>query len=97
MLVIQSVFNRDGTIIATASHDVRLWDSTTGELVAEYDGPGITSFNCLAFGVGSMIAFGDFGNDITLWDINKDAAQPPLEGHTDSLYSLAFFPPTVDI
>ena len=96
-------FNRDAQILATGSqHEIHLWDVNSGGCITtlfDYQ----NWLYSLAFSPnGQMLACGNIGNGnniIRLWLVNSlDKANPQqvpnqiLQGHTDSIWSIAFSP-----
>jgi len=89
--VVKSVaFSPDGTAIVSGSSDtiIRLWKTTTGELIRELTGDGgITS---VAFTPdGTQIVCGS-SNTIQRWDVDTgERIGEPLRGHEDWIQSVA--------
>ena len=81
----------DGKMIAAASSEFSVYvlDPQTGETTQQFKGHK-RQVNCVAWSPNSkMLASGDEGGLIYLWNITTFDSEK-LEGHTDSVVSLAF-------
>ena len=86
------VFSPDGSRVASCSddHTVRLWDSTSGALVAELEGHS-NAVKSVAFSPnGWQLASGSIDCTIRLWNDISDALVPKLEGHSGIDYHYIF-------
>jgi WD40 repeat protein/serine/threonine protein kinase len=91
-------FNADGKRIVSASSDgsVKLWDISTGRVIAKVNGffnenaPGA---RCVAISPNdAYIAFGGYDDNVRLLDGKTGAELNTLEGHEDTICSVAFPP-----
>lgn len=85
------VFSPDGQILATAAQHVKLWNiNSQNEFAAlQHDEYVLT----LAFSPnGQLLAAGDFGGTIRIWDVATQKAVAQLEGDTSGVYTLVFSP-----
>ena len=86
-------FSPDGTILASTSSGIKLWDVQTKQNIItlkEWDWDPISS---LAFSPdGTMLASASKDNTIKLWDLKTNQIITALEGHKEQVSSLAFSP-----
>ena len=92
--VTSAAFSPDGTRIVTASkdHTARIWDATTGAVLAKLEGRGY-AFTFAAFspdGARIVTASGDY--TARLWDAKTGEALTVLNGHGGEVTSAAFSP-----
>lgn len=83
-------FSPDDRILAAVGWDryVRLWDLTTGALLATLEGHR-TGVTAVAFSPdGRTLA--SAGDPVLLWDVPTRQVKARLEGHTANIWSLAF-------
>ena len=93
-LVYDVAWNPNGTQIATASGDLKVWDSITGSLVFTNfgsDQPFVDVKSVAWHPDGYHIAFGDTGGMIRTWD-TKSHQSSLLSGHQGEVISLAWSP-----
>lgn len=89
-------YRPDGTMIATAafetSDNLRLWDPSTGRLLASL--PGHTAFvRALAFHPeGRLLASAGTDRAIRIWDVEARSLVQTLTDPTDTIRALAFSP-----
>ncbi|MFD9410261.1 hypothetical protein ACFWBN_25060 [Streptomyces sp. NPDC059989] len=90
-----AVFSPDGRILAVSGETeecavIQLWDPVRGVAIGKLEG------GCLAFSLafspsGHLLAVGDDGGAVTLWDTETlERAGPPLLGHHSSIGVIAF-------
>jgi eukaryotic-like serine/threonine-protein kinase len=91
-------FSADGEHIATAgcdvrarerAHEIKVWDSTTGEAVAALSGPGRV-FNLAFSPDGGRLAAGGENGRVWLIDIASRRVDRELRGHRGDVAALAF-------
>jgi WD40 repeat protein len=97
-------FSPDSRVLAVGYRDqrVRLWDLSTGQPTAVLRGE--TEWpQCLSFSPdGKLLAVGGglpysrirglLHCEVTLWDVATRQRRPPLAGHTNEVYAVAFSP-----
>jgi WD40 repeat protein/tRNA A-37 threonylcarbamoyl transferase component Bud32 len=91
-------FSRDGKRMAAIAHGAdggaRVWDLTTNKPVAEVNLTGTKHFFCagrLSPG-GEVLAMGDGGGDVTLWDAGTGKLLRVLGKLAGAVHSLSFAP-----
>ena len=94
-------YSPDGRRIATGSlfpeNEVRLWDATTGALLATCSGHA-NEVAVLAFSPdGQRLASGSMDQTVRLWDGSTGAPLATLEGHTSFVKDLAFSPDSKEL
>lgn len=85
----------DESKLASGSKDgsIRVWDSTTGEdLFGWMEGHDEGIENLKFSPDGKKLASASNDHTIRVWDIKNGKQTMVLEGHTDEVWSLAFFP-----
>ena len=73
-----------------------MWDSSSFQLLAEFEGTGtaLDKFYCVAVSYdGSLLAGGTLSNVILLYQIARPKEKVALEGHTNAVMKLRFGPP----
>lgn len=92
-------FSRDGRILASGSGDrtTRIWNMADGKclhVLAVNDlnqkDPGVTSV-AISYD-GRLVATGSLDKMVRVWNIQSGQLMEQLEGHRDSVYSVAFMP-----
>ena len=85
------VFSRDGQLLATAGRHVKLWQVSTQTEVATLRHDEYVW--ALAFSPdGQLLAAGDGGGTVKIWDVQQRQVISQLDGDTVSVYTLAFSP-----
>ncbi|MGR4879757.1 WD40 repeat domain-containing protein [Streptomyces sp. LARHCF249] len=90
-----AVFSPDGRILAVSGETeesavVQLWDPVRGVAIGELGG-GCVAFSLAFSPSGHLLAVGDDGGAVTLWDTETlERAGPPLLGHHSSIDVVAF-------
>jgi WD40 repeat protein len=86
-------FSPDGQHVASASedHTIRMWNATTGELVAVFTGH-TDEVICVAFSLdGQHIASASDDCTIRMWDAaTAEVVVDPCTGHTEPVRTVAF-------
>lgn len=93
-------FSRDGRILASGSGDTttRIWNMAEGgvcmHVLAKADAgqkdPGVTSVAISHD--GRLVATGSLDRMVRVWNAQSGQLMEQLEGHRDSVYSVAFMP-----
>ncbi|KAI9486748.1 MAG: WD40-repeat-containing domain protein [Benjaminiella poitrasii] len=92
-------FSRDGRILVSGSGDrtTRIWNMADGSCQhilhitdANQKDPGVTSV-ALSHD-GRLVATGSLDKMVRIWDTHTGQLMEQLEGHRDSVYSVAFMP-----
>jgi len=88
----RSVWNRDGTLIATSGYNIQLWDSSSGLELAEIQG-NYAEWNP----TGTLLLTIDNGPNIHLWNVQELIDSPgslpdpvTLKGHLDEVLHAAW-------
>ena len=85
-----AAFSPDGTRIATASQDglARVWDASTGRLIASCSGHG-SAVNSVAWSPdGSKLATVSDDGTLRIWSVEPCASSIVLRGHTGPVFSV---------
>jgi WD40 repeat protein len=92
--VMSAVFSQDGSQIVSGSDDsiVRIWDSSTGEVVQELKGHSDRVSSISVSPDGTRIVSGSYDQTLRVWDADSGAELQTLKGHTDWVRSVAFSP-----
>jgi RNA polymerase sigma factor (sigma-70 family) len=97
-------FSLDGKTLASSSLDntIRLWEAATGKQLRQLDGPPHSAFYAMAVSPdGKTLATGSYGhtvatgnhiNTVHLWESATGKKIRKLEGHTDTVLTVAFSP-----
>ena len=97
----QLVFSPDGRRLASASSDesdAKIWDATTGGLLASYPGPGENLAGVAFSPDGRLLAVGSGlhghreNGVVRIWDTQSNQELHTLRGHVEMTGSLAFSP-----
>ncbi|KAI7902293.1 WD40-repeat-containing domain protein [Cokeromyces recurvatus] len=97
-------FSRDGRILVSGSGDrtTRVWDMADGTCQhvlhvtdAGQKDPGVTSV-ALSHD-GRLVATGSLDKMVRIWDTHTGLLMEQLEGHHDSVYSVAFMPNSTEL
>lgn len=87
-------FSPDGKkIVSPGGYDGKIlfWDTATGKVLSSLQGPHRSP--ALAFSPdGAILAAGDGGNAISLWDVKDRRLLRCLEDHKNAAFSVAFSP-----
>ncbi len=90
-------YHPEGHLLAIGRHGgINLIDTTTGHLIAQFD--GLTDIaRAVAFSPdGKLVAIGggyaQQSGDVRIWDITKRREILQIEGHADTIQALAFSP-----
>ena len=85
------IFSPDGQMLATAGQHVKLWDLSSRNEIATLQHDQYVW--ALAFSPnGQLLAAGDDGGTIRIWDVATHKAVAQLEGDTRGVYTLVFSP-----
>ena len=89
-----AAFSPDGSRVVTASMDgtARLWDATTGAVLATLSGHMGIVFSAVFSPDGTRVVTASSDNTARLWDGKSGAALATLSGHTDRVTSAVFSP-----
>ena len=92
--VLQSQFNFDKSILATASMDgtVKLWNSQTGDFISSLEGPGESIEWIDWHPKGNIIIGGSADATIWMWNTQKETCLNVFSGHSDSVSCGSFTP-----
>jgi WD40 repeat protein len=82
-------FRRDGSVLASASDDLSLWDVPQGQLRVVLPQPGWVTALALR-GDGGLVATGHEDGTVGLWDPGHDDPMHALQGHRGPVSALAF-------
>jgi len=88
----RAVFSPDGSRIVTASFDntARVWDGTTGTVLAKLSGHTDRVYNAAFSPEGSRIVTASADNTARVWDATTGAALATLSGHTNQVVGAVF-------
>jgi WD40 repeat protein len=92
--VFSVAFSPDGTRLASADDDVRLWDVSTRKPIGQPLTGHIGGVLSVAFSPdGTVLASASYDGTVRLWDVStRRPIGDPLTGHTDNVYKVAFSP-----
>jgi WD40 repeat protein len=92
--VCRIAFSPEGATLASASADssIRLWDTTTGELLQVLTGHTASVLSVAYSPDGQTLASTSYDNTIRLWDTPRGKHRKTLEAHTDAVFQATFSP-----
>lgn len=83
-------FSPNGLTLASAAYEIKVWDAVSGQELWTSDRQVAT---CLALSPdGQLLASGSPDGPVTIWDLVTYGELRVLQGHTDSVDSVAFSP-----
>ncbi|KAL2313842.1 U3 snoRNP-associated protein Utp13 [Schizosaccharomyces pombe] len=84
--------SKDGRIIASASQDktIKLWDSSTGEVVGVLRGHRRGVWACSFNPFSRQLASGSGDRTIRIWNVDTQQCVQTLEGHTGAILKLIY-------
>jgi WD40 repeat protein len=93
-VVYSIAFSPDGHVFAAggSSSTVRLWDTSTGELLQVLKGHTDTVTSIIFNSDGHILASGSLDGTIRLWNVSTGQLIHALTGHTGPVYSVSFSP-----
>eukprot|EP01127_Copromyxa_protea_P005425 TRINITY_DN15353_c0_g1_i1.p1 TRINITY_DN15353_c0_g1~~TRINITY_DN15353_c0_g1_i1.p1 ORF type:complete len:415 (-),score=111.00 TRINITY_DN15353_c0_g1_i1:29-1273(-) len=85
-------FNNTGDLLATCGMDatIKIWDSTTGQLVQTLEGPGESLDCCVWHPRGPVIVAGSGDGSVWMWHAKTGAMMNVFYGHSDAVVSVEF-------
>src|SRR5262249_43140600 len=86
-------FSRDGKLVASASWDrtVKVWDTSTRQLVHDLHDTSGAAAQCVAFGPDQLLAWGSTDGTVKVWGAS-DPEPHVLRGHTSWVQGVDFSP-----
>ncbi len=98
--VIQLAFSPEGTLLASAASDVKLWDITTGQELRTLDGDAAVAFSPDGTTLASLCR-GENASDsrgaIRLWNVASGEGRKILQGSPASINEIVFSPDGANI
>ncbi len=97
-LVRSLVFSSDGALLAAGggapaqSGEIRIWDSTTRQLLHKLEGHSDSVYSLAFSPDGSTLASSSYDRKIKLWDVRSGEELRTLEEHNGPVFSIAFAP-----
>jgi hypothetical protein len=86
-------YNHNGSILATGSKELKLWESQTGTLLRTFKTHKTYTFSMAWHPSQDVIFTGGLSEPtIKLWDAKKGTLLQTLTGHTRGIYSMAISP-----
>jgi small GTP-binding protein len=88
------VANQSGSRALSGHRDgkIRLWDSTSGECIAIFNGHSDSVCSMQTSLDGRFVVSGSDDRTIKIWDLEKGACVGTLEGHEKKIHSVAISP-----
>ena len=90
--VASASFSPDGSLLASAAYDIKLWDVETRENITTLGEHWYQSTSLSFSPDGSLLASGSYDGLVKLWDVATRENIATLEEYTDSVLSVSFSP-----